>query len=157
MSELAEHHTCKIDDADRETFMSFGLLRDLNRAFPNPQDPAQVFHNPTQFETALWLMLVPRTKTGKLLVEEFDLDTVEIDSQAAIVLVKWGMEHLTRFFLRKLSQLATLGENSVKEMEDLLSAYPGLKALASMSLSAGPTASSEAGSESTTSLSPTET
>lgn len=137
--------------------MSFGLLRDLNRAFPNPSDPAQVFHNPNQFETALWVMLVPRSVTGKLLVEEFDLDEVAIGSQDAIDLVKWGMEHLMGFMLRKLGQLPTLGEKSVKEMEALVSAFPGLKGLVSTSPSAGPTDTSEADFESSTSTSPTET
>lgn len=156
MSELSDHKTIKANGEDREIFMSFGLLRDLNRAFPNPNDPPQVFHNPHQFEHALWLLLVPRSPTGKLLVEEFDLDEQEIDPDEAVSLVRWGVEHLMRFFLKKLGQVPTLGEGSIKEMEALLSAFPGLKGLASTSLFAGPTENSEAGSESSTNESPTE-
>lgn len=157
MTELNDHITVRVGDEDREFFMSFGLLRDLNRTFPNPQDPAQVFHDPVRFENALWLLLVPRTLTGKILQDEFDLDEVAVTPSDAITLVKWGMEHLMRFFLQKLGELPRLGEASVGQMEDLLSAFPGLKALASMSPSAGRTASSEADSESSTKPSPTET
>lgn len=157
MSELLDHMTIRLNGEDREIFMSFGLVRDLNRAFPNPNDPVQVFHNPHQFENALWLLLADRSPTGKLLAEEFDLDEQDMDPDDAVALVRWGMEHLMRFFLKKLGQVPTLGEASVAQMEALLSAFPGLKGLASTSVFAGPTESNEAGSESSTNESPTET
>lgn len=157
MTELSDHFTIKQNDADHEVFMSFGLLRHLSATFPGANDPAEVFRDQTQFDLALWLLLVPRSKTGKLEVEEFDLNDCAIAAKDSIALVKWAMEHLIRFLLQRLSLLPKLGEESLTEMEALLSAFPGLKDSLSTSPFAGPTAGSEAVSASTTKKSPTPT
>lgn len=161
MTELLDHVTLKVgqgeDLAEREFFMSFGLLRDLSRAFPNPQDPAEVMRDMNQFETALWLLLVPRSPTGKLMVEEFDLNEHAMAAVDSIALVKWAMEHLIRFFLLRLNELPTLGEQSVTQIEALLSAFPGLKDSVSKSLSAGPLIDQEVASAASTKPSRTKT
>lgn len=151
---ISDHYTIKMDGKDKEIFMSFGLLRDLARALPNHNDPMLVFQDPNMFDTVLWLLLIDRSETGKILIDEFDLDDHILDEEAMVPMVKWAMEHLLSFFLRKLSQLPTLGEASLPQMEALLSAFPGLKASVSKSAFVGATASSEAQSENSTSVSP---
>lgn len=139
--ELLEEITIKVDGEEREIVMKFALLRELARAFPGPQDPQLVFSDQTMFETALSILLAPRKANGKIdLAEdsEWTIDDLDFHQDDAIRLVKWAMEHVLGFFLKKFSQLTKLGETHVAEIETLLSSLPGLKDLASKKASAGP-------------------
>jgi hypothetical protein len=151
--ELNQEFTLKIDGEPREVVMKFGLLRELARAFPDPNDPQQVFHSPDLFETALTILLVPRDAKGKPTVgidDDWSIEELDMDSIEAIGLVKWGMEHLLGFFLQKFRQVTMLGETQVLEIETLLSSLPGLKDSLSKKASVGDTASNTLSSESFT-------
>lgn len=142
LPELSDEFTLKVDGESREIVMKFAMLRELARAFPGPSDPQLVFHDQIMFETALSILLAPRTKTGKIdLPEDADwtIDDIDFSEDEAIRLVKWAMEHVLGFFLKKFNQLTKLGETHLKEIETLLSSLPGLKDLASKKASAGPT------------------
>lgn len=158
--ELSDEFTLTFDGQLRDIVMHFALLRELARRFPGPQDPQLVFHDELMFEDALICLLIPRDEKGKPTIgadEIWSLDDHEIKPDEAIKLVKWAMEHLIGFFLSKLSTVTTLGEAHQERIEALLSSLPGLKALASKTASAGPTAFRDLVSGASTGASPTET
>lgn len=156
--ELEDDFIVSVNGEDREFTMKFALLRELTRAFPNPNDPQMVFQNEDSFETALAILLVERNEKGRPIVDDnWNLDDYEMAPQDAVNLVKWAMEHVLRFFLTKFTQLPTLGEKSLSQIEALLSSLPGLKASPSTKASAGPMDFSSLISDVSTGKSPTET
>lgn len=160
-TELSHEFPIVLDGVATEVFMSFGLLRELARLFPNPGDPQACFHDSRLFELALTSILMPRNEKGKPTVaDDWTLDDAGTVKDAEIVtvhLVKWAMEHVIRFFLNKLVTMQSLGEGNKDQIEALLLSLPGLKDLASTKASAGPMDFNTLVSEASTGRSPTGT
>lgn len=116
--------TVKIDDQDREIFMSFGLLNDLATL---TGDPARVAAIPLIADlrmSVLNTVLAPRRKNGK---KEAEIDVTELDIsiEDAERLLTWASEHVMSFFVRALQKVEKVSAHHKEALAGLVSSLGG--------------------------------
>lgn len=112
--------TVTVDGAERELFMSYGLLTKLSKELETADAVGAVPHDPELRDRVLKVALTERSKTGKAKKEIKDLDDVEISIEDVELVLGWVMEHLTGFFVRGLQKTKKVLDDQ-KALTDLFS------------------------------------
>lgn len=96
--------TIKVDNNDRELFMSYGLLNELLRLIPDTNLIALVYTDPDIRNKIIEQVLADRSPTGKITtMRPFDMYIVE--QEAVEEMLEWVVEHVTAFFIRVIAVL----------------------------------------------------
>ena len=96
--------TLKVDDAEREVFMSYGLQDQLLRLVKDTNEIGTLFIDAEVRNAVIEQVLAERTKTGKITTkkafDEYDIEIEEVDK-----ILSWVADHITHFFIKVLSNL----------------------------------------------------
>lgn len=131
-----ERITITTDGAEREIFMSFGLLNHLTTIVGDPARVASIPLNPELRREVLESVLAKRKPSGKL-EEKIDLDDVDISIADVETLLDWVSGHVMSFFIRSLQKVAAVTQAHQTELASLVSFLDGSKGSASEKPSSG--------------------
>ena len=138
MAKLSDKIIVKVDEEDREIFMSFGLLNELTKIIKDPTRVSSVAVDFELREEVLTSLLAVRKKSGKI-SEKVNLDDADISVEDVERLIEWSSEHVLSFFVRSLKKVVGLTKKHQGEMSDLVSSVNGFMGSISETVSAGPT------------------
>lgn len=136
---LPETFTVKVNEEDRDIFMSFGLLNELTTIVGDPGAAAAITMNPDMRNKILTAALAKRKKSGKI-EETVDIDDLDISINDVEALLDWVSGHVMSFFVRSLRKVAAVNAQYEAPLKDLVSSLGGSKSLVSATPSSGPSA-----------------
>tara|TARA_X000001388_G_scaffold52616_5_gene38379 strand:+ start:14816 stop:15172 length:357 start_codon:yes stop_codon:yes gene_type:complete len=87
----------KINDSEKEVFMSFALLNTITGYFENPEQLSEIFLNPQVRESILVELLSERNPTGRI-TKQLNTSSLLIDPNDVLDLLEWVAEHVENFF-----------------------------------------------------------
>jgi hypothetical protein len=119
--------TVKVNGADREIFMSFGLLNVLSRHVGGVENVGTIALDHELRDTVLTEMLSERSKAGKLL-NKIDMEDVDIEVDDVLKLLEWATEHVLNFFVNSLGTAKRLADQQAEKLASLMPSPDGSKA-----------------------------
>lgn len=137
MAKLPDQITVKVDNEDKDIFMSFGLLNELTKIINDPAGVSALAANHELRDEVLNSLLAVRKRSGKI-QSKVDIDDVDISVEDVEMLLAWASEHVLGFFLRSLQKMVSLSQKHQTDMEGLVSFVSGSTASASETPSVGP-------------------
>lgn len=126
MSTISDKLTIKINDEERELFMSFGLLNELTKIVVDPSRVGAVNLDPELRESFLTALFAKRKKSGKV-EEDIDYDDIDISVEDVESALSWAQEHVLSFFVRSFRNIQTVTEKYSEEVTSLTSSLAGSK------------------------------
>lgn len=127
---VSDKITVKVDDTDREIFLSFGLLNELTTIINDPARVAAISLDPELRTNVLNSVLATRRKNGKLEAPA-DVSDLDISIEDVEKLLEWASEHIMSFFVRSLRLVDKVSQQHQREVEGLVSSLAGSKNSAS--------------------------
>lgn len=116
---MADTFDIVVNGSEKQIKMSFGLLNILCRAVGDVDAAASVNFDPVLRQAFLVEMLSERDSKGKI-KEPVELDTLEIDINAAGDLIAWAGDHVLDFFLKGLEKTKALQERHQGRIKALI-------------------------------------
>ncbi|MES0134511.1 hypothetical protein NKJ88_06045 [Mesorhizobium sp. M0016] len=117
--------TIKLDEAERELFMSFGLLNELSILVGDPGRIASVPVNSDMRRDILMACLAVRKKSGKVEKPVADFDDLDISISDVEAILTWTMDHLMDFFVRSLKKVNQVMATHKTDLDTLASSLAG--------------------------------
>lgn len=125
--------------AVEELFMSYALLRSLCSFVGSFERVDVTFMMPEGFDSVLAIVFGPRDTRGRLIDDpDFATDALPYSIDELHRVVNWSQEHVTSFFLKRLQDLARMGQTAAPELQRLNSLLAGLQNSTSSALPVGP-------------------
>lgn len=121
---MADTFDIVVNGSEKQIKMTFGLLNILCRAVGDVDAAASVNFDSTLRQAFLVEMLSERDSKGKI-KQPVDLDTLEIDIEAAGDLIAWAGDHVLDFFLRGLEKTKALQERHQGRIKALIPTLTG--------------------------------
>jgi hypothetical protein len=118
----------KQDGKDRELFMSFGLLSQLSKIAGTPEQVVLFTVDPDVRDEVRKAVLAKRKGGGKITEPVDDPDELDISVDDNERLLKWAVDHTLDFFVRSMTIVADVVNDSKDRLTDLASSADGLKA-----------------------------
>ena len=116
---MADTFDIVVNGSEKQIKMTFGLLNILCRAVGDVDAAASVNFDPILRHTFLVEMLSDRDAKGKI-KEAIELDTLELDIDAASDLIAWAGDHVLDFFLKGLEKTKSLQERHQGRIKALM-------------------------------------
>lgn len=121
---MADTFDIVVNGSEKQIKMTFGLLNILCRAVGDVDAAASVNFDPVLRYTFITEMLSNRDAKGKI-KEPVDLDTLDIDVDAAGDLIAWAGDHVLDFFLKGLEKTKALQERHQGRIKALMPSQAG--------------------------------
>lgn len=123
---VSDKITIKVDNEDREIFMSFGLLSHLATFVASPELVGRLFVDPEMREAVLVFLLTKRARSGKVVGDKLESSMdVEVSREDAMRLLEWASEHIMDFFVASFQTLRKVSEERAANLEALMSSETG--------------------------------
>ncbi len=116
---MADTFDIVVNGSEKQIKMTFGLLNILCRAVGDVDSAATVNFDPVLRHTFLVEMLSDRDAKGKI-KEAIDVDTLDLDVDAASDLIAWAGDHVLDFFLKGLEKTKALQERHQNRIKALM-------------------------------------
>ena len=116
--------TIKVNGKEQDVKMTFGLLNNLCRKVGDIDGAATIMMDQALREGVLIELLSIRDRSGKI-TEDIDLNTLEIDMDAAFELLDWAQEHVLDFFLKGLERAKALQDRNLTRIRALMPSSAG--------------------------------
>lgn len=116
---MADTFDIVVNGSEKQIKMTFGLLNILCRAVGDVDAAASVNFDPVLRQAFLVEMLSERDPKGKI-KQPVDLDTLEIDIDAAGDLIAWAGDHVLDFFLKGLEKTKALQDRHQGRIKALI-------------------------------------
>lgn len=123
-TKLSDHFEVKINDENREIFMSFALLNRLMFLIGDPDNIGLVSVNTDLREAIMHELLQKRSKSGKI-TEAVEVEDCYITLDDAQSLLDWATEHCMVFTLRALEKSIQLQERNKDKLSALATSLVG--------------------------------
>ena len=112
----------------RDAFMSYGLLNDLVRVVGDPNKASVIELDPELADVVVRLVLIPRSKTGKKMIDLTVFDPPGLTVGEAMKLFDWTKAHLLDFFTSRLGASLQSISDRKEKLAEIGSKVDGLKA-----------------------------
>lgn len=141
--------TVKVNGAEKEVFMSGGLIRTLLPYFRDFEDFADIFSRPEEQNQLIIETLKDRTPAGRAIKDQTIFD-FEMSMEESNKLVNWVVEHSLHFFIESVTQAKDVfvkNTAKIQGLAKLMESLTGTSALPESKPSAGDSTQSQATSQ----------
>jgi hypothetical protein len=116
------------EGAERELFMSYGLLNTLAKMVGSPEVAPQITLDEYLRADVLKACLAERKPTGKVIKDIEDMDDLDVSVEDIEKILDWATENVLSFFVRSLAKMVKRVESNKDVLEGLKSSMDGLQA-----------------------------
>lgn len=99
----AARFNLRVNDEDKEVFMSFALLNTITGYFRSAEELDQILLNPEIRNSIITELLSERNENGRIL-KNFDTTKMVVDPDEVLDLFEWVAEHVENFFTKALQR-----------------------------------------------------
>jgi hypothetical protein len=128
---MTDKLSISFEGAERELFMSYGLLNELAKLVGSPEVAPQISLDEYLRSEVLKACLAERKPSGKVLKAIEDMDDLDMSIDDVESVLDWATEHVLSFFVRSLGKMVKRVESNKDVLEGLKSSLAGLEASAS--------------------------
>ncbi|GFD70942.1 hypothetical protein KUL118_01720 [Tenacibaculum sp. KUL118] len=99
----ATRFNLRVNDEDKEVFMSFALLNTITGYFRSAEELDQILLNPEIRNSIITELLSERNENGRI-TKNFDTTKMVVDHDEVLDLLEWVAEHVENFFMKALQR-----------------------------------------------------